>query len=362
MDLPKSEESGNFPFFRVSFLFERRPNFIMQLSRASLLALLCLAMPIAAAAAEPRANSGAPERPRRPNLKLKTLGGMQFWSDVHFFHGWHIQQHSVTGHFRLLDANDVRHAWGTREECLAALDAIRKEQDLPPMMGRAVILVHGIVRSAHSMRPIRERLEADGFYVVGFNYASTRIDIPTAADYLQQVVASLEGIEEINFVVHSMGGLVVRAYLANHHEECHRRLVMLGVPNLGAKLAQDLKNNWLFKFVSGPAGQQLNNDPQGFIAALPTPDCEFAVIAGCRGTLDGYNPLVPGDDDGTVAVTSTMLPGAADFMTVRRLHSFLMSDPEVVESTHCFLTTGKLRADADPQPIPKKEAEPTPAE
>jgi len=328
----------------------------MNSSCATLLALICLATPLFAAAAEPRTNPAATEQTWRPNLKLKTLGGIQFWSDVHFFHGWHVQQHSTTGHFRLLDADDVRHAWGTRDECFAALEVIKKEQEIPPKPGRTVILVHGIVRSARSMNAIRKRLGAEGFRVIGFNYASTRIDISSAADYLQQVIESLDGVEEINFVVHSMGGLVVRSYLSKHQDKRIKRLVMLGVPNQGAKLAKDLKHNWLYKTVWGPAGQQLAKDPNGFIAGLPTPDFEFAVIAGSRGTLDGYNPLLAGDDDGTVAVENTRLPGAADFITVHRLHSFLMYDPEVIDCSLRFLTEGRLRAEGERHPIPQKQA------
>ncbi|TWU14863.1 Alpha/beta hydrolase family protein [Symmachiella macrocystis] len=328
----------------------------MKTSRATLLALICLATPLSAAAAEPRTNPATTEQTWRPNLKLKTMGGVQFWSDVHFFHGWHVQQHSSTGHCRLLDADDVRHAWGSREECFAALEIIKNKQKIPPKPGRTAILVHGIVRSARSMNAIRKRLEADGFQVIGFNYASTRIDISSAADYLQQVVESLDGVEEINFVVHSMGGLVVRSYLSKHRDKRIKRLVMLGVPNLGAKLAKDLKHNWLYKTVWGPAGQQLAKDPNGFIAGLPTPDFEFAVIAGSRGTLDGYNPLLPGDDDGTVAVENTRLPGATDFIAVQSLHSFLMYDSAVLDYTLRFLTEGRLRAEGERHPIPQKQA------
>ncbi len=308
----------------------------------------------------PRQNDPKSESPaRRFNLKTKTLGGLQLWSDVHYFHGWHIQQHASTGHFRLLDSKDVRHAWGSKEECISALEEIRKQQELAAMSGKAVILIHGIGRSANSMRAIRRRLNDREYATFGFNYASTRIDIPTAAGYLHELIESLDGIEEISFVVHSMGGLVVRSYLSQHRDKRIERLVMLGVPNSGATLAKDLKDVWLFKVISGPAGQQLAKDPQGFTAGLPTPDFEFAVIAGSRGTLQGYNPMIPGDDDGTVAVESTKLPGAADFLAVRRLHSFMMFAPEVIDATERFIVQGKLRKDGPRHPIlkPKKDSD-----
>ncbi|MCH8830826.1 MAG: hypothetical protein IID45_14720, partial [Planctomycetes bacterium] len=168
-----------------------------------------------------------------------------------------------------------------------------------------------------------------------------------------QVVQSLQGIEEIDFVVHSMGGLIVRQYRAKHKDKRVKRLVMLGVPNNGARMADRLKKIGLYRMILGPAGQQLVSGKNGLIAGLPVPDFEFAVIAGSRGTLRGYNPLIPGDDDGTVSVASTRLPGAADFMTVTALHSFLMGNADVINATVRFLKHGHLRADGLRHPIRK---------
>src|SRR6185369_719659 len=92
-----------------------------------------------------------PDVKLNPNVSSLTLGGRQFWADVEYFHQWRIQQNTMTGHFRLLDASDFRHAWGTREQCQAKLREIRTAQKLPAMSGEAVILVHGIIRSSKSM-------------------------------------------------------------------------------------------------------------------------------------------------------------------------------------------------------------------
>ncbi len=289
----------------------------------------------------------------RRDITMKTLGGRQFWGDVHFFHGWRIQHNVVMGHFRLLDGDDYRHASGTLDECRSKLDEIAEAQALAPMSGKAVILVHGIIRSSKSFRGMQQRLKQAGYHVVGFDYPSTRVTIDDAADYLHRTIQSLEGIEEINFVVHSMGGLVVRSYLGKHRDERIGRMVMIGVPNLGARLADHLKGVYLFKTIYGPAGQQLVSDPAGFVSKLSTPDFEFAIISGGRGNIRGYNPMIPGDDDGTVSVSNTRLPGATDFVVVPGIHSFLMNDSQVVDCTTRFLSTGRLRQDGEPHPIPR---------
>ena len=287
------------------------------------------------------------------NLETKTLGGRQFWGDVCFFHGYRIQQNVITGHYRLLNPNDVRQAWGTEEHCRAALEKIRTDQQLPKMSGKAVILIHGIFRSSKSLSALGKRFEQEGYTVVPFDYPSTRVTIAESAEYLKKVLDSLEGVEEIDLVVHSMGGLLVRESLKGETPPDPRlhRMVMLGTPNRGARMANVLQNIVLYKWLFGPAGQQLIEGDNSEALGLPVPNFEFAIIAGARGKPDGWNPLINGDDDGTVAVESTKLPGAADFLTITSMHTFMMSNPEVIEAAFRFIKTGSLHEDGTKTPI-----------
>ena len=287
---------------------------------------------------------------------MKTLGGRQLWGDLSYFHEWRIQQHVSTKHCRLLDGKDFRYHSGTLEECQAKLKAIREERGLKRMDGKAVILVHGIVRSSKSFTAMEKALKEEGYSVFGFDYPSTRIPIPEAAGYLKKCVQSLDGIDEVYFVVHSMGGLVVRSMLKDFEDPRFKRMVMMGVPNMGAEMADTFRTNPLFKVIFGPAGQQLVTDSDGFLRELPTPKFEFGILAGARGVEKGYNPLIPGDDDGTVAVKSTRLPGAKDFIARPVLHSFLMFNKECIECTARFLREGRFEENRALAPIGKTVA------
>jgi len=288
------------------------------------------------------------------NFVMKTMGGKQLWGDVHFFQGWKIQQNILTKHYRLLDKNDFRHAHGSFKNCLKQLETIKKEKNLPAMKGKVVIVIHGIIRSSKSFSSMRKRLEKENYLVFGFDYPSTRVSIPESAEYLKKSILSLDGVEEIDIVAHSMGGLVVRSYLSKHQDKRIKRMVMMGVPNNGAQMANKLHDNFLYEAIYGPAGQQLVGGKNSFISTLPTPKFEFAIIAGARGNKKGYNPIVPGDDDGTVSVESTRLPGARDFMTFKCVHSFLMGNAEVIDHTIRFLKSGRLRKEGKRKPIPQK--------
>ncbi len=255
-------------------------------------------------------------------IPLPTMGGKQFWADELFFQQWRIQQNVLTGHYRLLDGNDFRHASGSYDECLAALEQIKRERNLPPMQGKAVIVLHGLGADRTHMDVMAKYLRDHGGYTV-FNvtYPSTQRDIAANAQSLGHIIEHLDGIEEINFVAHSLGNIVVRRWLADQTDAASgrrpdgriKRFVMLAPPNHGSLLAVALGDNKVYRVVTGQTGQQLGRDWQQMEGKLATPTCEFGILAGGRGDKHGYNLLLPGDNDGIVSVETTRLAGARDF-------------------------------------------------
>ena len=150
------------------------------------------------------------------DFAMPTMGGKQFWSDELFFHKWRIQRNVFTGHYRLLDEKDRRHASGTYDECRETLDDIKLKQGLPPMKGKAVIVLHGLFRSRNSMDSLCDYLAGQGGYeVFNMTYPSTRDDIGEHARSLAHVIDNLDGIQEVNFVGHSLGNIVIRHYLGD---------------------------------------------------------------------------------------------------------------------------------------------------
>lgn len=302
---------------------------------------------------------GVPARTPSP-----TLGGKQFWADELFFYRWRIQRNIFTDRYRLLDGHDLRHAAGTYDECVAALEQIKRERHLPRMKGKAVVVLHGLIRTRASMEPLCRYLREQGDYeVFNVEYPSTRDDIAEHARSLRHVINSLDGIEEINFVAHSLGNIVVRHYLgdlarqetwkqsANAIAADRRsvarfhRFVMLGPPNQGAHLASMFSDNLIFQQIMGDSGQQLGRDWPELEKRLATPGFEFGIIAGGKGNDKGYNPLLPGDDDGVVALESTKLPGASDFTVLPVLHSSMMENEKVQQYVLHFLRTGRFVAE-----------------
>jgi pimeloyl-ACP methyl ester carboxylesterase len=231
---------------------------------------------------------------------------------------------------------------------------------LPPLDGRAVLTLHGLVRSREHMEGIGRFLEQEGHFTwVNVSYASTRRTLDEHAQSLARVVAGLEGIDEIDFVCHSLGNLVVRRYLGEANEPQPRwqpdprikRMVMLGPPNNGARLAEMFKNNELLGLIYGPSAKQLAREWSAAEKLLATPAFPFGIIAGGRGDDRGVNPLLDGDDDLIVSVAETRLPGAADFRVVPCLHGRLMDDTTVRGYALNFLQHGYFISAEQRQPI-----------
>lgn len=60
-----------------------------------------------------------------PNIPFPTMGGKVFWDTLAQYKGWRLQQNEITKHCRILDPNDVRRAWGTKNGMIKALEAFK---------------------------------------------------------------------------------------------------------------------------------------------------------------------------------------------------------------------------------------------
>ncbi len=282
-------------------------------------------------------------QPHWLNLKMPTLGGKQIWTDHVWRDGWSVQQNVLTGHWRLLDPRNIRHAWGSRAACEAVLE---RQQLSDQVAGqRAIILLHGLMRSASSMDKLQESLsETLGTSIINFEYASTRGSISDHALALREMVAGLPEDTRLSFVGHSMGNIVIRHAIgdwqrADDHSTLRRieQVVMLGPPNQGAAIARQLSKSRVFGWVTGQAGLELGPAWAEFEAKLAVPPCPFGVIAGHLPESTFQNPLVDGASDFVVSVDEAHLAGEADFLEVPRLHSFLMDDPAVQQAVANFM-------------------------
>lgn len=210
--------------------------------------------------------------------------------------------------------------------------------------GRVAVCFHGFLRSGVAMRPVRHRLEREGWSLV---------DLPTARYELRDLdqlgawaarrireASTRVGGGPVDVVTHSMGGLVLRASL--RHSPPLRRAVMLSPPNSGAEMAAQVRRLLpVHRLGWDPLAPLLPGAPD----TLPTPGPgqEVGVLIGARGGGGaGYNPLLGADNDGKVRVDEARLRGATDFREVRARHPFIMAQPHVLDLVVRFLRQGSF--------------------
>jgi predicted alpha/beta hydrolase family esterase len=214
-----------------------------------------------------------------------------------------------------------------------------------------IFTVHGLGRTPLSMHWLGRRLAGHGAEVVHVAYPSRRQTIEESAEDLhRQVESRLASGAPVHFVTHSLGGLVVRAYLQRHRPPSAQlgRIVMLAPPNQGSELADALKPNPIFRFATGPAGQQLGTAVDLPPHALgPINDgIEVGIIAGSVSLNPLFSAVLPGSNDGKVTVRRTSVEGMTDQLVVRHSHSFLMRSRTVAEQTLHFLAHGRFHRPA----------------
>lgn len=206
-----------------------------------------------------------------------------------------------------------------------------------------VVLLHGIARTSLSMRPIEKALLKQSYEVLNIHYPSRSNNIMTLAKDVHQQLLALPLFEqkEVHFVTHSMGGLIVRALLAQQPLENVNRLVMLGPPNQGSEVADYFKNFRLFKAFYGPALQEMTTLHAHSLPQLPN-RYQVGIIAG-NFTIDPICYfIIPSENDGKVSIESTKLAGMADHIVLNASHSLMMYNKRVIQQVCYFLAEGRF--------------------
>ena len=212
-----------------------------------------------------------------------------------------------------------------------------------------MIILHGMARSSASMETMAEAIDAAGFTAINIDYPSREYPIeelaPMAVNKGLSLCEAVGATEQVHFVAHSLGGILVRQYLKDNEIENLGRVVMLGPPNQGSKAVDELGNVPGFDWINGPAGRQLGKGPESVPLQLGAADFELGIIAGNR-TIDPITSAVLDDpDDGKVSVEDTKLEGMDDFIIVEHSHAFMMRLQEPIEFTIRFIKTGRFQVE-----------------
>lgn len=209
-----------------------------------------------------------------------------------------------------------------------------------------VILLHGLCRTTRSMVKMEHALTNAGYTVRNVAYPSRTAPVQQLADdAIGKAVADCQqdGAVKIHFVTHSLGGIMVRSYLARQSIPSLGGVVMLAPPNSGSEVVDKIGHWALFKWLNGPAGNELGTDTNSVPNRLGPVNYPVGVIAGDR-SINWINSLVliPGRDDGKVSIERTKLAGMSDHIVLHTAHPFIMKNHAAIRQTIRFLQTGRF--------------------
>ena len=216
-----------------------------------------------------------------------------------------------------------------------------------------VVLVHGLWMNGMEFGVLRHRLQAQhGFDVHVFSYPSLHGDLrEIAAELAQFAEARAADSGRVHMVGHSLGGAILYRALEHGVRERAGNTVLLGSPLNGSRAASGVARFPMLRPLLGPHALHELTQP---CERCWTGECGRALgaIAGTRRVGTGqFFAHFDEENDGTVAVSETVIPGLSDHVVLPHSHVGMLFATDVAAQVAHFLRHGRFA----PEPAAQSE-------
>ncbi len=201
-----------------------------------------------------------------------------------------------------------------------------------------VVLIHGLWFSGYILSVLAWRLRRQGFIVHTFSYASVHTDLHANAARLAHFLESLDA-DTVHLVGHSLGGVLIRALFHHHPRQKPGRIVTLGTPHGGSRVAQHLSRFSFWRALMGKSVAQLLAGESQYWRLSSR---EIGAICGTRSFGLGrllYRGL-PRPNDGLLTVKESAFPAAHEHLALPVSHTGMVFSRIVARQIAAFLSAG----------------------
>ena len=203
-----------------------------------------------------------------------------------------------------------------------------------------VVYVHGLWMPGQESLILRHRLAHEfDLTLHSFPYSAAFASMSAITDRLQVFVRELEA-PAVHFVGHSLGGLVIHRLLERFPEQPPGRAVFLGTPAVASRAAEHAAR---FAPVAHLMGQSVAQELLQPCERRWTHTRELGIVAGSQSLGVGHLlAAFEEENDGTIAVSETRMPGATEHIVLPVSHLAMMLSARVAHETGLFLTQGRF--------------------
>ncbi|HHG3156297.1 TPA: triacylglycerol lipase [Vibrio parahaemolyticus] len=202
-----------------------------------------------------------------------------------------------------------------------------------------IIILHGLYMHGLVMQPLSQKLRKLGYETQVISYNTVAIDESSLFDSIDH---SLNLLTANVLVGHSLGGLMIKRYLANRKPTTSliSHVIAIGSPLKGASIVGRIQDLGLGAILGNSPHHGLNKHDDAW--AFPQK------LGSIAGTVPiGALPLLIRNDntmsDGTVTVEETRLDGMQAHIEVKQTHTSLIYNTFVPQQIDHFIRTDYFR-------------------
>ena len=208
------------------------------------------------------------------------------------------------------------------------------------MKNTLTILIHGFNKDSRDMAFLEKGLAETGL-------AAVSVDLPARFGTMEQCVEALDlqtgkitpGYGTVNYVAHSMGGLITRAYIKHSRQENVGKCVFLATPHNGSSRLAGVAGripfySRIFKTVKPIL------PGSGFIPPDLPEGIRLGLIAGNKNRHFLGRMFLSDQSDGRVEVSSVESRDADEFIVLPYGHREIHHQPDTLALVRSFLLTG----------------------